>query len=92
MTRSSPNEKKVSHAKFKRLRNRVNSELKKDMRAHNNARVDNAKDENEIWKIVNEISNPRSGEGITIIENNIFIIIIISTLTGGMVEWSLHSL
>ena len=44
------------------------------MRAHNNARVDNAKDENEIWKIVNEISNPRSGEGITIIENNVKIV------------------
>ena len=33
-----------------------------------------AKDENEIWKIVNEINKPKSGDGITLMENNIKIV------------------
>ena len=44
------------------------------MRKHNNARVVKAKDENEIWKIVNEINKPKSGDGITLMENNIKIV------------------
>ena len=49
---SSNHDKRVLHEKYKRLRNKVNSELRKDIRKHNNNRVDRAKDENEIWKIV----------------------------------------
>ena len=59
----------VTH-KIKKLRNKANSILKKDVRDHNNNRVDNAKDENEIWKIVNDISKPKAGSGITLLEND----------------------
>ena len=48
VTKCSYTEKAVLHAKFKRLRNKVNSELKKDIRKFSNARVDKANDENEI--------------------------------------------
>ena len=48
-------EKVILHEKFKRLRNKVNSELKKDTIRNNNERIDKANDENEVWKIVKEI-------------------------------------
>ena len=40
------------HQKYKRLRNRVNSLIKKDVIQHNDSRMEKAKDENEVWKIV----------------------------------------
>ena len=64
-------EKSVLLIKYKKLRNKVNSELKKDVKKFNNERVDNANNENEIWKVVNDINKPKSAAGITLLENGI---------------------
>ena len=50
------------------MRNRVNSELKKDTINNNNERIDKANDENEVWKIVKEISNPNRNDNIILNE------------------------
>ena len=54
---------------FKRLRNKVNSELKRDTVRNNNERIDKAKDENEVWKVVKDISNPNRNNNIILTEN-----------------------
>ena len=46
----SPAEKLIQQAEYKKLRNRVISELRKDNINLNNERVKNAADENEVWK------------------------------------------
>ena len=57
--------------KFKRLRNKVNSKLKKDTIRNNNERIDKANDENEVWKIVKEISSPNRNNNIILNEDGI---------------------
>ena len=74
INKSTDMDKKVLHVKYKKLRNKVNNELKKDTRDHNNNKVDKAKDENEIWKIVNDIYKPKTSEGITLLENDVKIV------------------
>ena len=64
-------EKVILHEKFKRLRNKVNSELKKDTIRNNNERIDKANDENEVWKIVKEISSPNRNNNIILNEDGI---------------------
>ena len=46
--------------KYKKLRNKVNSQIRKDNIYFNNERIKKANDENEIWKVAKEITNPRS--------------------------------
>ena len=46
-------------AKYKKLRNQENSQLRKEIITHNNERVKSAKNENDIRKIVKEVSYPR---------------------------------
>ena len=59
----SPAEKLIQQAEYKKLRNRVISELRKDNINLNNERVKNAADENEVWKVVKDVTkqnNPTS--------------------------------
>ena len=65
----SPAEKGVQQAVYKKLRNRVISELRKDVINSNNERVEKAENENEIWKVVHDITKQKSATGITLIEN-----------------------
>ncbi len=51
----SPNEKKINHERYKKLRNRVTNQIRKDTRQFNEERIDKAGDEKEIWKLVNEV-------------------------------------
>ena len=53
------------------MRNKVNSELKKDTIRNNNERIDKANDENEVWKIVKEISSPNRNNNIILNEDGI---------------------
>ena len=46
--------------KYKKLRNKVNSQIRKDNIYYNNERIKKANDENEIWKVAKEITNPRN--------------------------------
>ena len=51
-------EKQIWNEKYKKLRNVVNARIKKENYDHNNNKIDNAKNENEVWKITNDIINP----------------------------------
>jgi hypothetical protein len=64
-------EKAVQQNKYKKLRNRVNSQLKKDNLNFNSDRIKKAKDENEVWKIVKDVTTPRTNQNITLIENGV---------------------
>ena len=41
------------------LRNQINCRLRKESTAHNEKRVENAKSDAEIWKVVNEVVKPK---------------------------------
>ena len=51
------NEKQLWNVKYKKLRNSVTSCIRKDTIDFNNNRIDNASDENEVWKVTKEITN-----------------------------------
>ena len=52
------NQKIMWNEKYKKLRNKVTQQIRKDTINFNNNRIDNAKDENETWKVASEIINP----------------------------------
>ena len=54
---------------YKKLRNRVNSELKKDNICFNNERVKNAADDNEIWNVVKDVTKQKSSMTIILEED-----------------------
>jgi hypothetical protein len=68
ITGKSQSEKIVQQMVYKKLRNRVISELRNDNINFNNERVKSAKDENEMWKVVKDITSPRSSATINLIE------------------------
>ena len=57
---ASNNEKKIWTDKYKKLRNQVNSKVRQETVDYNNNRIDNAKNDNEVWNITKEITNPSS--------------------------------
>ena len=46
--------------KYRSLRNKVNSKIRKDSTDFNNNRIDEAGDENEVWKVAKGIINPNT--------------------------------
>ena len=48
--------------KYKKARNKATNKIRQDTKDLNGKRIEEAKDENEIWKIVKEISQPKSCE------------------------------
>ena len=53
------NERLILMSKYKKLRNLVNQKIRKENIYHNEKRVDKAKNEGEVWKIVNEVIRPK---------------------------------
>ena len=53
-------EKKNLQIEYKKIRNSVTTKIRKDTIAHNEERIEKANDENEIWKVVNDIIAPKS--------------------------------
>ena len=51
-------EKAVLMKKYKSLRNAVTNLIRKENIEHNNNRVEEAKNEAELWKIANEVISP----------------------------------
>ena len=49
----------ILQTKYKTLRNKVTSGIRKENIDFNNNRVNEANNESELWKIVNEVSNPK---------------------------------
>jgi hypothetical protein len=56
---NSTSQKLTMLKKYKVLRNQVNSSLRKDSVDFNNNRIASANDENEVWKVVNEVLQPK---------------------------------
>ena len=56
MKGASPTQRQMLHSQYKKLRNKANCLIKNDSRNFNNERLNNAKDEKEIWRIANEIT------------------------------------
>jgi hypothetical protein len=54
LIRLSPNEKHIIQERYKKVRNRVTNQIKKDNRQFNEERIDKAGDEKEIWKLQQE--------------------------------------
>jgi hypothetical protein len=53
-----PENKHIQHQKYKTLRNRVTNAIRKDELEFNTKRIEEAGSENEVWKIVKEVTNP----------------------------------
>ena len=49
--------------KYNKLRNEVTSQIRKENINFNNNRVAEAYNESELWKIANEVTNPRKSNG-----------------------------
>ena len=49
----SPNEKKTLHERYKKLRNRIMNDIRKDRIKQNGERIARARREDEIWKVKN---------------------------------------
>ena len=56
---ASTKEKQTLNKQYKALRNRVTSQIRKENIDFNNNRIENANSEGELWKIANEVMNPR---------------------------------
>ena len=57
--------------KYKKLRNKATNLIRRDTVNANGKRIEEATDENEIWRIVNDITKPKSSESTYITENRI---------------------
>ena len=53
-------EKQIHVEKYKILRNLVNHQIRKDKIYCNNEKIKKANDENELWKVSKEITNPKN--------------------------------
>ena len=53
------NEKRVLLQQYKTLRNKVTYQIRKENIDHNNNRIEEAKNESELWKVANDVLNPR---------------------------------
>ena len=53
---ASQQEKKTLLIKYKKLRNQINQRIRIETRKFNNDRINAASDENEMWKVVNDVT------------------------------------
>ena len=60
-------------AKYKKLRNKVTQNIRKDNYDHNNNIIEKATSEGELWKITNEVIKPKSDNTIRLVVNGITI-------------------
>ena len=58
ISKATSSEKPLLIKQYKMLRNLINSKIRKESKEFNNARVEKAKDENEVWNVVNDVINP----------------------------------
>ena len=59
MKNAKENEQRLLFSKYKKLRNKVNSQIRKESVDFNNNRNDQANDENEIWNVIKEVTKPK---------------------------------
>ena len=63
-------EKEVLLKQYKALRNKVTSQIRKESIDFNNNRIAKAKNENELWKVANDVINPKKDSDASIINND----------------------
>lgn len=56
-------EKSKIQAEYKRMRNVVTNNVRKDTIEYNEDRIEKAGDENKVWKVVNDITKPKTERG-----------------------------
>ena len=59
--------------KYRKLRNQATAQIKTDKKKANSERINKAKSESEIWKVIADITKPNSLKTITLNENNVLI-------------------
>ena len=59
ISKASPKEKAVLLQQYKTLRNQVTSRIRKENIDYNNNKVEEAKNERELWNIANNVINPK---------------------------------
>ena len=62
MKSANKTERIILQSQYKKLRNCVNKKVRLENIEFNEKRVNEAKNENEIWNILKEVSNPKSSE------------------------------
>ena len=55
-------ERELRQKEYKKLRNSVTNRIREDNKRSNDERIEKANDENEIWKVINEVNNPKKEE------------------------------
>ena len=66
MTQASDQNKESLRATYKQLRNRAINQIRTDTLEQNATRISEAKNEGEVWKVVNEIIKPKSDHKIVL--------------------------
>ncbi len=66
MTQANGLNKESLRASYKQLRNKAINQMRTDTREQNSTRISGAKNEGEVWKIVNEIIKPKSDQKIVL--------------------------
>ena len=66
MTQASDQNKESLRATYKQLRNRAINQMRTDTLEQNATRISEAKNEGEVWKVVNEIIKPKSDHKIVL--------------------------
>ena len=66
----SPGEKKVLHEKYKKLRNKTTKKIRSDTIKANGKRIEEAKNEGEVWNVIREINSPRNEDTWALKEND----------------------
>ena len=69
----SSTERKAITIKYRKLRNQATAQIKTDKKKANSERINKAKSESEIWKVIADITKPNSLKTITLNENNVLI-------------------
>ena len=59
VSKASTKEKPTLQKQYKALRNKVTNQIRKENIDFNNNRIENANNEGELWKIANEVMNPK---------------------------------
>ena len=66
------NNRKALLLKYRPLRNKATQQLKEDQKKSNGKKISEAKNEGEMWRIVNDITKPNAEKEWKLIDNNKF--------------------
>ena len=71
--KSTSGEKWIALKKYKSLRNRTTNQIREDVKQANGKRTDEANNESEYWKVVNDITSPKCDTKWKLIDDEVLI-------------------